>query len=495
MNTISLEISSLQDSYASNESTPADVVRGVYRSISAAGESAGWVDILAEDEAVRRAEALGINAAELPLYGVPFLVGNNIDLAGAPTTCMSNSRYTPARSAAVVERLIAAGAIPIGKTKCGGSAVAAGLASFALETVMTGSGCASAVALKPTHGAVSTSGVFSSCRSLDGVTIFSNSCPDARRVLQCAVGFEADDPLSRRAGQRRAWSPKAFRFGAPPPELLGLSIGSSARSSFENASAALEKLGGTRVQFDFAILRNAAQLLCDGPWNAEKAASHSALATFEAIYRQAELARAAEHEWTRMDFLLLPEQTERCGADFVQLLDVSAVTIPVHASVGGIRLIGPAWSDEALLRTAGRLFPGKPIEDFYCPDGYVPLAVCGAHLAGQPLNHQLTSAGAFLIEKCSTSPNYRLYALRGTIPAKPGLVRAKEGAAIELEVWAVPEDKFGVFVAAVPPPLAIGSCTLACGRTVKSFVCEPRAIEDAEEITHLGGWRNYVSRV
>jgi allophanate hydrolase len=148
-------------------------------------------------------------------------------------------------------------------------------------------------------------------------------------------------------------------------------------------------------------------------------------------------------------------------------------------------LVGPAWSDAALLATAAAEFP-------YCPTGYVPLAVCGAHLSGQPLNYQLQDAGAFLIEATQTSPNYRFYALGGTVPPKPGLFFNPEGgAAIEVEVWAVPANTFGSFVAAVPPPLAIGTCTLASGRKVKSFVCEPYALADATEITHFGGWKKY----
>lgn len=495
MNTTSLNIAALQDCYASKQFTPAEFLTGVYRTIREAGEASVWLDILPEEETLRRAEGLWPDNAGLPLFGVPFVVGNNIDL-----------------SALVVERLTAAGAIPVGKTTHGVCAPIAGVVSFGLGAVGPNSGPASLalkhpVCFKPTRGAVSTRGISSNCRTLDCVTILSNTCSDARRVLDCAAGFEANDPLSRLAGQRRAWSTRAFRFGVPSPELLELFGGSSARPLFEKAASALQELGGTRVESDFAILRDAAQLLCDGPWIAEKAASHSALATFEAIYRQAELARAAEHEWTRMDFMLLPtggrvcahERAAGCDADFAQLLDVAAVGIPADGEGSGIRLIGPAWSDRALLCIVGRLHSAcgssEPAEHTYCPDGYVPLAVCGAHLAGQPLNHQLTDAGAFLIEQGSTSANYRLYALRGTKPAKPGLVRAKEGGAIELEVWAVPEDKFGAFVAAVPPPLAIGSCTLACGRTVKSFVCEPRAVDDAEEITHLGSWRNYVSRI
>ena len=163
----------------------------------------------------------------------------------------------------------------------------------------------------------------------------------------------------------------------------------------------------------------------------------------------------------------------------------------------GVTVIGPAWSDAALLSMAERVHRTyaafAALEPPYCPRGYVPLAVCGAHLTGQPLNHQLTGIGAFLIEDCRTSADYRLYALRGTLPPKPGLVRSEaDGAPIEVEVWAIPETRFGSFVAAVPPPLAIGSCTLECGRQVKSFVCEPWALRDAEEITAFGGWRKYV---
>ncbi len=124
----------------------------------------------------------------------------------------------------------------------------------------------------------------------------------------------------------------------------------------------------------------------------------------------------------------------------------------------------------------------------------MPLAVCGAHLSGMPLNHQLTSAGAFLVEATKTTPDYRFYALKGTVPPKPGLFFAPEGgAAIEVEVWAVPAATFGGFVAAVPSPLAIGTCTLEGGRKVKSFVCEPYALSEATEITSLGGWRAYCA--
>jgi allophanate hydrolase len=584
MNPISLEISALQDLYASHQATPASVVRDVYRRIRANGERPVWIALVPEEEAIRRAEVLGEFRADLPLFGVPFALKDNIDLAGVPTTAACpDFAYMPAKSAAVVDRLIAAGAIPIGKTNLdqfatglvgtrtpygacssvidaryisGGSssgvavAVAGQLVSFALGTDTAGSGRIPAafnniVGLKATRGAISTSGVVPACRTLDCVSIFANSCAEAKRVLDCAAGFDPGDAYSRPAAQTKAWPPTVFRFGVPAPELLDFFGDDSSPALFEDAAAALEQLGGTRVQIDYSVFRDAAQLLYQGPWVAERlaairdfAAAHpdslhpvtakiilgagtlTATAAFEAMYRLATLARAAEAQWRQMDFLLLPTagncythaeiEAEPIAlntnlgyyTNFVNLLDLAAVAVPWGTRACGmpfgVTVIGPAWSDEALLSIADRIHAAggddrRRMEKPYCPSGYVPLAVCGAHLNGQPLNYQLTDAGAFLIETTTTAPNYRLYALRGTVPAKPGLVRAQQGAQIDLEVWAVPQDRFGRFVAAVPAPLAIGTCILASGRNVKSFVCEPSAIENAEEITHLGGWRSYIS--
>ncbi len=124
------------------------------------------------------------------------------------------------------------------------------------------------------------------------------------------------------------------------------------------------------------------------------------------------------------------------------------------------------------------------------------MAVVGAHLSGQPLNSQLTERGAKMVRACRTAPGYRLYALEGTMPPKPGLVREDgfRGAGIEVEVWAVPEDQFGSFVAAVPPPLGIGNVVLDDGSTVKCFICEPYALRDATDITRFGGWKGYLSQ-
>jgi len=122
------------------------------------------------------------------------------------------------------------------------------------------------------------------------------------------------------------------------------------------------------------------------------------------------------------------------------------------------------------------------------------VAVCGAHLSGLPLNGQLTRLGATLVKATQTAAEYRLFALPGTIPPKPGLVRvAEQGAAIAVEVWELPTAAFGHFVAAIPAPLGIGTITLNDGTTVQSFLCETAAVAGAKDVTSFGGWRGYLA--
>lgn len=124
----------------------------------------------------------------------------------------------------------------------------------------------------------------------------------------------------------------------------------------------------------------------------------------------------------------------------------------------------------------------------------VHLAVVGAHLEGMPLHWQLTSRNATFVGAFETAPNYRLYAMADSTPPKPALVNTADGAAIKLEVYELGIAEFGSFVVDVPPPLAIGTVTLADGSSVKGFVAEPRALTGATDITHLGGWRAYIAQ-
>ena len=177
----------------------------------------------------------------------------------------------------------------------------------------------------------------------------------------------------------------------------------------------------------------------------------------------------------------------------------------------GVTLLAPAGQDAALA-AIGRVFhadTGLPLGALALPQpalaplsvasaatGEIAIAVVGAHLSGMPLNGELRELGARLVEQTTTTADYRLYALTGTSPPKPGLLRAKEGAgaAIALEVWALPAEAFGRFVAAVPPPLTIGTLTLAGGRTVKGFLVEAAAVAGAHDISSFGGWRAFMAQ-
>jgi allophanate hydrolase len=426
-------------------------------------------------------------------------------------------------------------------------AVARGLSAFSLGTDTAGSGRVPAafnnlVGLKPTRGVVSTYGVVPACRSLDCVSIFANDAADARLVWQVASGFDAGDPYSRAYEDRLGaapWATGTFRFGVPDAASLEFFGDAEAGDLFEAAAARLEAVGGVRVRIDFAPFREVAALLYSGPWVAERFAAvgaflagahdeinpvvrdivlgatrHTAVDAFRAIYRLEELKRTAAREWSRMDVLLLPTtgtiyRHDAIEADpitlntnlgyytnFVNLMDLAALALPAgFRSNGlpfGISLIGPAFSDVALTMLGERYLDGESKQS--AAPGCVALAVVGAHLTGQPLNWQLTDRGARLLKACRTSPEYRLFALPHTTPPKPALARDTEfsGTGIDVEVWMVPEDGFGSFVAAVPPPLAIGSVRLDDGAWVKGFVCETIALKDAAEITCFGGWKNYV---
>jgi allophanate hydrolase len=186
--------------------------------------------------------------------------------------------------------------------------------------------------------------------------------------------------------------------------------------------------------------------------------------------------------------------------NFVNLLDMAAIAVPAgvyQSGVGfGLTLIGPSGTDRALIDAAHTLFPAPalPPLDLEGRMETVKLAVVGAHLKDMPLHWQLTSRNATFVGEARTAPVYRLYAMADSVPPKPALVHSGDGAAIALEIYELDMAAFGSFVAEVPPPLAIGTVTLEDGSLVKGFVAEPRAMENAEDVTSLGGWRAYIAR-
>ncbi|MFC0284598.1 allophanate hydrolase [Camelimonas abortus] len=573
--------------------------------VAAAADSHAFISVTPVETALEMLAAAAARAAageELPLFGVPFAVKDNIDVAGLPTTAACPAfAYTPARSAAAVERLVAAGAIPVGKTNLdqfatglngtrspygapasvfdparvsGGSssgsavAVGAGLVPFALGTDTAGSGRVPAafnnvVGLKPTRGLISTAGVVPACRSLDCVSVFAGSTADALLATRVAAGFDANDPWSREApaGALAAPQPGPFRFGVIDAATLA-ECAPGYRQAYEACVARLAALGGAPVAVDWSPLREAATLLYGGPWVAERLAAirdfmagaadevhpvvraviaggeaYSAVDAFEGQYRLQALARAAQTIWRAVDLVLLPTApghpsiaevlADPVGANarlglftnFVNLMDLAALAVP--AGIGadglpaGVTLVGPAFSDGRLAAigdllhraapearigaTPARLAEAVTVAELgdaaltgagAAADGII-LAVVGAHLRGQPLNWQLTQRNAEFLGAARTGAGYSLYALPGTAPAKPGLIRDGGPGGVELELWRLGPAEFGTFVAEIPAPLGVGSVELDDGRVVKGFLCEAWALKGARNITAFGGWRAY----
>jgi allophanate hydrolase len=368
---------------------------------------------------------------------------------------------------------------------------------------------------------------------------------DARLVDDIVAGFDAADPYSTLAND----SPRdARRIGVPQPGQRNWFGDLESERLYDQAIACLAASGATIVEIDMVPLNEAAQLLYGGPWVAERTAALEAVLAadpedldpvvrevvrpgldiravdlFNGMYRLADLRRSADILWDSIDLLALPTTgttyrvaelraapialNSALGAytNFVNLLDMAAIAVPAgsrtNATGFGITLIGPAGTDRALMTAAEAYLDAArhaapPPLDLEGRMQTVKLAVVGAHLKDMPLHWQLTSRDAVFVEATTTAPSYRLYAMAGSVPPKPALVHAGEadGAAIAVEVYELDVAAFGSFVAEVPPPLAIGTVTLADGSSVKGFVAEPRATTGAEDITALGGWRAYIAR-
>ncbi|MDO9440751.1 MAG: allophanate hydrolase [Beijerinckiaceae bacterium] len=411
------------------------------------------------------------------------------------------------------------------------------------------------VGLKPTPGLVSTSGLVPACRSLDCISVLAGTVGDAGLVLRTMRGFDDMDDYSRISDQR-ALPVSGLRFGvlgAAERQFFG---DAETEALYDAAVERFEGLGAQKVEIDYAPFRETAQLLYGGPWVAERlaaienfAVSHAAeidpvvlgilegarektaVEAFQGQYRLSNLRRRSEREWAKIDVLLLPTtptiySVEAMKRDpvglnsnlgrytnFVNLLDCCAVAIPAGFRAdglpAGVTLIAPAFCDDALAYVADTLHRACPTGMGIDRAAILPsdstlerptsdtleLAVVGAHLSGMPLNHQLIGAGGKLVRTCKTASDYRLFVLPGTTPPKPGMVREPglAGPGLSVEVWALPKAAFGTFVDAIPAPLGIGKVTLDDGTHVSGFLCEAHAVEGADEITELGGWRAYIA--
>ncbi|MBX3504032.1 MAG: allophanate hydrolase [Parvibaculum sp.] len=572
-----------------------DVAGEALARADAFADPAVWISRVRNEDVIARARALDAlspaQKALMPLFGVPFAVKDNIDLEGSPTTAACPAfAYMPPKSAFVVERLIQAGAIPIGKTNLdqfatglvgtrsphgaprsvfdpdfisGGSssgsavAVAGGVVCFSLGTDTAGSGRVPAafnniVGLKPSRGLFSGQGVVPACRSLDCVSIFALSVADAGVVFDVAAGFDPADVFSRaRMPEVPVEAGRGFAFAVPRAADLKFFGDDEAAGLFEEAVSRFEELGGRTRRIDFSLFEEAAALLYEGPYVAERfaavgpfveghqadadptvrgivlaAKARSAVELFEASYRLEALKRRAGALFAEIDFLLVPTAptTYRVGeimaepvklnsrlgtyTNFMNLLDLCGIAVPAGFRQAGPRkglpfgvtLAAPAFADSriaafaAAFEAAQGLAPGGPRRAAEADEGFIELAVVGAHMSGLPLNHELTSRDAIFLERTKTAPHYHFHALAGGPPFRPGLVRVAEGgAAIELEVWRLPRAAFGSFMTGVPQPLCIGTLDLASGKKVKGFLCEASGLEGAEDITSFGGWRAFMA--
>ena len=599
--TTALTIASLHAAYRRGELTPRALVEQLLDDATARGHDPAWITRLDRDRLEPYLARLeGESPDSLPLFGIPFAIKDNIDLAGVPTTAGCPAfAYVPEESAFVVQRLIDAGALPLGKThldqfatglvgerapaaygvpanafdaahvpggSSSGSAVvtAAGQVSFALGTDTAGSGRVPACfhnlfGVKPSLGLLSTRGVVPACATLDTISLFTLTADDASALLETAAAFDPRCAWSRRHafalhGQTYGQAPARFRFGVPPQSQWQTDDAYTA--AMRVAIDRLEALGGERVELDCQPLLAAARLLYAGPWVAERyhairdllasqpeavhpvtreitlgGATPLAVDAFDARYRLAEYKRQADALLARVDVMLSPTTVThptkaavaadpigvnaRLGTwtNFMNLLDYSALAVPVGFSASGlpagVTLFGPAFEDLRLL-SLGRALEGlamlplgatghqrAPLEKLPpMADGTLELVVCGAHLEGLPLNHELTERGGVLLARTASAPRYRLYALAGGPPARPAMVRDEvRGAAIEVEVWRLPIATVGSFLAGIPAPLGLGQVELASGEWKTGFICTAGALhepEEARDVTEYGGWRAWL---
>ena len=592
-----ITISAIHDAYRSGVLTPHKLLHRCLQHAQA-DENHAWISVLSPEQLDDYLQKLaGHSPDDLPLFGIPFAIKDNIDLADLPTTAACpDYAYQPLESAFVVQRLIAAGAIPLGKTNLdqfatglvgvrspygacqnsfdpayisGGSSagsavsVATGQVCFSLGTDTAGSGRVPAsfnnlYGLKGTKGRVSCTGVVPACQSLDCVTIFTATAADAKAVWQVAGAFDPVDPFARAAVPAKAIS-AAFKFGVPAPEQLAFFGDEAAEVLFWQSVETLTELGGEAITINLEPFVQAAKLLYDGPYVAERLAAikdffredltrclpviqtivggaekRSAVEAYEALYALQRFKRVTDAELAKVDFIVTPtagtiypianveaepiQFNSNLGyyTNFMNLLDYCAIAIPSGFRISGpksglpfgVTLFAPAFQDDALLAIAdqwqrklglplgatGQAFPADTPIITQPTNGMIDVLVCGAHLSGLPLNWQLTDRNARLKQTTTTANAYRMYALAGGPPFRPGLIRDdKQGAEIAVEVWSVPLEQFGSFVAGIPAPLGIGKVQLRDSSWVSGFICEPYGLNGATEITQLGSWRAYLA--
>lgn len=590
-----LTLTHLLSQYRDGSLTPTQLVQSLLPKIDS-DDPKIWIHRIPGDTLLQQAAELESNHdPSLPLYGIPFAVKDNIDVAGLPTTAACPEfEYIAETNAHVVQRLLDAGALLIGKTNMdqfatglvgtrspygvpgnafnpdyipGGSssgsavAVAKGLVSFALGTDTAGSGRVPAsfnnlIGFKPTRGRVSCRGVVPACKSLDCVSIFALQCADAHQVWEEVANFDVDDPFSRMEPESSYHIRSSIpRVAVPPDSQLEFFGDSRAQDAYQTSLDLLKTSGAEIDVVDMTPFYDAARLLYEGPWVAERylatspfierspdalwpetgkiisgGKSPSALDAFNAQYKLAGYVRKAEEMWSSFDFLMLPTTgtiyTQEAVAEdpiklntnlgyytnFMNLMDLCGCAVPTafrdDGLPSGTTLFAPAFMDGQVLKFADKLhslartgaglardFTPTPLPNAK-PAGTIDIFVCGAHMQGLPLNWQLTNLGATFLAEVETAPVYKMVVLppSAPLPERPGMVRTEEETQkLPGELWRLPTQNFGEFLQKIKYPLGISEVLLADGSTKYGFSCDAQARTDSQDITHHGGWRSYLA--
>ncbi len=414
------------------------------------------------------------------------------------------------------------------------------------------------VGLKPSLGALSASGVVPACRTLDTISVFALTVDDAYAAFEVAAEYDARDAYARSFVQEKLHAvPDALRVGVPNAETIEFFGDAVQQRAFQRDVASLAARGAQITELDFTPFYDVAAMLYRGAWVAERytviedllktdpdavhpvtrqiichAESLSAADAFRGIYRLQELKRVADIALAELDLLCVPTiPTVYSVADleadpvtpnsnlgtytnFVNLLDMCGIAVPTEpredGRPGSVTLLARAGQD-ALTASVARSFEVGTVRELGATVHAAPamsaltnprkseqleLAVCGAHMADLPLNWQLTERGGRFVRTARTSDRYKFFALAGGPPERPGLVRTEEagGEPIGLEIWSLPLDQIGSFLAGIPAPLGLGSVELEDGSFVKGFICEASGASAARDISEFGDWRSYLSR-
>lgn len=350
--------------------------------------------------------------------------------------------------------------------------------------------------------------------------------------------------------------PPAIHVGVPDAESLIFTGEDNAANAFKDNLFLLAEIDHSPASINLKDFFDVAKLLYHGPWVAERyqairdimektpeilypvtrqiitgATKFSAADTFANIYQLAQLRRKTEKIWQSIDVLIVPTfPRPRTVADlaqdpvtpnnelgtyinFVNLLDLCALAVPGKTRVDGlpssITLIAPHGKDNLLAALGKKLHAQadvligatqtavteNSVPMTTATDDEIEIVVVGAHLSGMALNHELTSRNSRFLRAGTTTKDYKLYALAGGPPMRPGLMRSKTnmGSEIQIEVWAIPKANFTSFMIGIPAPLGIGTVSLADGTSPKGFIMETQGLESAEDISHFGVWRSYIA--